>query len=81
MPYYKGVLDGLIKDGYRKTARDIADKLLRLRTKLRKELPDRNDERHFRRVDEIDPCIRIRKRTLHSPAEASRKMPGSPPDG
>jgi endonuclease/exonuclease/phosphatase family metal-dependent hydrolase len=42
MPYYKGVLDALIEAGYQETARDVADRLLRLRTKLRNELPPRN---------------------------------------
>jgi exonuclease III len=42
MPYYKGVIDRLIQTGYPDTARDVADRLLRLRTRLRKELPVRN---------------------------------------
>jgi len=42
MPYYKGVLDGLISAGFSSTARDVADRLLRLRTRLRKEVPERN---------------------------------------
>jgi len=42
MPYYKGVIDGLIEAGFPKAARDVADRLLRLRTRLRNELPARN---------------------------------------
>jgi len=42
MPYYKGVLDSLIEIGCAKAARDVAERLLRLRTRLRKELPERN---------------------------------------
>ena len=45
MPYYKGVLDGLIEAGYPEAARDVADRLLRLRTKLKKQLPERNVSR------------------------------------
>ena len=40
--YYKGVLDDLSRGGYSQAARDVADRLLRLRTRLRKELPERN---------------------------------------
>jgi endonuclease/exonuclease/phosphatase family metal-dependent hydrolase len=42
MPYYKGVLDGLCEQGYSADAQDVADRLLRLRTKLKNELPERN---------------------------------------
>jgi hypothetical protein len=38
MPYYKAVLDTLD----RKTAARVADNLLRLRTRLKKEIPTRN---------------------------------------
>lgn len=42
MPYYKGVLDGLIASGDSRGAGYVADRLLRLKTRLRKELPERN---------------------------------------
>src|SRR5271163_1793326 len=42
MPYYKGVLDRLIAAGDSRSAGYVADRLLRLKTRLRKELPDRN---------------------------------------
>jgi hypothetical protein len=42
MPYYKGVLDELIDEGFPEDARDVADHLLRLRTRLKNELPERN---------------------------------------
>jgi endonuclease/exonuclease/phosphatase family metal-dependent hydrolase len=42
MPYYKGVLDELIADGHAVTARDVANRVLRLRNQLKKELPERN---------------------------------------
>jgi endonuclease/exonuclease/phosphatase family metal-dependent hydrolase len=42
MPYYKGVLDGLIAAGDSRSAGYVADRLLRLKTRLRKELPERN---------------------------------------
>jgi hypothetical protein len=42
VPYYKGVLDGLIAGGHVDQARDIAGRLLSLRHRLSKELPERN---------------------------------------
>src|SRR5260221_13903699 len=42
MPYYKGVLDGLMAAGHEEQARDVAGRLLSLRHKLSKELPERN---------------------------------------
>jgi endonuclease/exonuclease/phosphatase family metal-dependent hydrolase len=42
MPYYKGTLDELIAAGYPGAARDVADRLLRLRTRLHHDLPERN---------------------------------------
>jgi endonuclease/exonuclease/phosphatase family metal-dependent hydrolase len=45
MPYYKKVIDSLKAEGHEPHARDVADRLLRLRTKLRKDLPERNVDR------------------------------------
>lgn len=45
MPYYKGVLDELIDEGFPEDARDVAERLLRLRTRLKNELPERNVSR------------------------------------
>lgn len=42
MPYYKGVIDELIESGYSKAASGVADRLLRLRTRLKKAIPQRN---------------------------------------
>ena len=42
MPYYKGVLDRLVDAGYTEAASDVAVRLLRLRTRLKKALPERN---------------------------------------
>jgi exonuclease III len=42
MPYYKGTLDSLIQQGYQSAAGQAADRLLRLRRKLERELPPRN---------------------------------------
>ncbi len=42
MPYYKGVIDQLKNDGHPEEACKVADRILRLRTKLRNEIPDRN---------------------------------------
>jgi endonuclease/exonuclease/phosphatase family metal-dependent hydrolase len=42
MPYYKGVFDALTDAGYEGAAGDAADRLLRLRTRLKNELPARN---------------------------------------
>jgi len=42
VPYYKGVLDALIEIGCAEAARDVAERLLRLRTRLKNELPERN---------------------------------------
>ena len=47
MPYYKGVLDGLIAAGDSEGAGYVADRLLRLKTRLRKELPERNVTRNI----------------------------------
>jgi len=45
LPYYKGVIDALINSGYGGEARLVADRLLRLRTRLKKEIPERNVNR------------------------------------
>jgi endonuclease/exonuclease/phosphatase family metal-dependent hydrolase len=42
MPYYKGVLDQLIKDGHKKDAQEVAERLLMLRNRLKKQVPQRN---------------------------------------
>ena len=42
MPYYKGVIDALRNNGHPEEACQVADRLLRLRTKLRNEIPERN---------------------------------------
>ena len=42
MPYYKGVLDALKDAGHEDAAKDVAERLLRLRTRLRKEVSERN---------------------------------------
>lgn len=42
MPYYKGVLDKLISDGYTADAQEAAERILRLRNRLKKQLPQRN---------------------------------------
>jgi endonuclease/exonuclease/phosphatase family metal-dependent hydrolase len=42
MSYYKGVVDELVANGYQSAASDVADRLLRLRTRLKNELPSRN---------------------------------------
>lgn len=42
MPYYKGVLDELISNGYKKDAQEVARRLLMLRNRLDKQLPQRN---------------------------------------
>jgi endonuclease/exonuclease/phosphatase family metal-dependent hydrolase len=42
MPYYKGVIDELRTGGHAEEACKVADRLLRLRTKLRHDIPDRN---------------------------------------
>ena len=42
MPYYKGVLDKLIDDGFKKDAQDVATRLLMLRNRLEKQVPQRN---------------------------------------
>jgi endonuclease/exonuclease/phosphatase family metal-dependent hydrolase len=45
LPYYKGVIDELTRAGHERHAQDVADLLLRLRTRLRKALPERNVDR------------------------------------
>lgn len=42
MPYYKPVLDELVGSGLSHVAGDVADRLLRLRTQLHREIPQRN---------------------------------------
>jgi endonuclease/exonuclease/phosphatase family metal-dependent hydrolase len=42
VPYYKGVLDNLIADGHRQEAQDVAKRLLSLRNRLQKQVPQRN---------------------------------------
>jgi endonuclease/exonuclease/phosphatase family metal-dependent hydrolase len=42
MPYYKGVLDQLIKDGHKDDAQEVARRLLMLRNRLQKQVPQRN---------------------------------------
>lgn len=42
MPYYKGVIDGLIESGNKAEAGRVADTLLRLRTQLKNKIPERN---------------------------------------
>lgn len=42
MPYYKGVLDDLISNGHQKDAQEVASRLLSLRNRLEKQLPQRN---------------------------------------
>lgn len=42
MPYYKGVLDDLISKGHQRDAQKVASRLLTLRDRLKKELPQRN---------------------------------------
>src|SRR5262245_59338353 len=42
MPYYKGVLDDLIRDGFARDARAVAGRLLSLRHRLKKTIPPRN---------------------------------------
>jgi endonuclease/exonuclease/phosphatase family metal-dependent hydrolase len=42
MPYYKGVLDKLISDGHTQDAKDVAKRLLSLRNRLEKQVPQRN---------------------------------------
>jgi hypothetical protein len=36
MPFYKGVLDGLVKEGHAEAAQNVADRLLRLWTRLKR---------------------------------------------
>jgi endonuclease/exonuclease/phosphatase family metal-dependent hydrolase len=45
MPYYKGVIDSLITSGFPEEGRQVADRLLRLRTRLKKYIPERNVSR------------------------------------
>jgi endonuclease/exonuclease/phosphatase family metal-dependent hydrolase len=42
MPYYKGVLDNLIRDGHTQDAQEVAKRLLSLRNRLKKQVPPRN---------------------------------------
>jgi len=42
MPYYKGVLDQLIAAGHKQDAQDVAKRLLSLRNRLEKQVPQRN---------------------------------------
>ena len=42
MPYYKGVLDELIAKGHAADAQEVAERLLMLRNRLAKQLPERN---------------------------------------
>jgi endonuclease/exonuclease/phosphatase family metal-dependent hydrolase len=42
MPYYKGVLDKLISDGHTQDAKELAKRLLSLRNRLKKQVPQRN---------------------------------------
>ncbi|MDB5344782.1 MAG: uncharacterized protein JWP89_3159 [Schlesneria sp.] len=42
MPYYKGVIDELLEAGYSAGAKEVADRLLRLRTSLKNGIPQRN---------------------------------------
>jgi len=42
MPYYKGVLDKLISNGHTKDAQEVAERILSLRNRLKKQLPQRN---------------------------------------
>ena len=42
MPYYKGVLDQLIKGGHKEDAQAVAERLLMLRNRLKKQVPQRN---------------------------------------
>jgi hypothetical protein len=42
MPCYKGVLDGLISEGHKNDAQEVAARLLSLRNRLQKQLPPRN---------------------------------------
>lgn len=42
MPYYKGVLDDLIAKGHTKDAQEVAERLLMLRNRLDKQVPERN---------------------------------------
>jgi endonuclease/exonuclease/phosphatase family metal-dependent hydrolase len=42
VPYYKGVLDELIAKGHPKDAQEVASRLLSLRNRLEKQLPERN---------------------------------------
>jgi endonuclease/exonuclease/phosphatase family metal-dependent hydrolase len=45
MPYYKGVIDGLTALGCEGEGQKVAERLLRLRTRLKKEIPERNVNR------------------------------------
>ena len=45
MPYYKGVIDALIGSGCEGESQNVAERLLRLRTRLKKEIPERNVNR------------------------------------
>jgi len=42
MPFYKGVLDELIRQGHASEAREVAGRLLSLRHRLQKQIPQRN---------------------------------------
>jgi endonuclease/exonuclease/phosphatase family metal-dependent hydrolase len=42
MPYYKGTLDKLISEGHTQDAQEVAKRLLTLRNRLKKQLPQRN---------------------------------------
>jgi hypothetical protein len=42
MPYYKGVLDKLISNGHTQDAQEVAGRILSLRNRLKKQLPQRN---------------------------------------
>lgn len=44
MPFYKGVLDELIRRGHADQARDVASRLLSLRHRLQKQIPPRNTQ-------------------------------------
>src|SRR5262245_997769 len=42
MPYYKRVLDQLVSDGHTTDAQEVAKRLLSLRNRLKKQVPQRN---------------------------------------
>lgn len=42
MPYYKGVIDALIANRHDDEAKSVAERLLRLRSRLTKQIPARN---------------------------------------